>query len=387
MASKKQAKKSTKSRSKTNTIAVFTGTRAEFGLLKPVMQAIDAHPKLKLKVLVGGLHLVQNTECDITDAGFTIDGQIPMQRPGESGRISDSIALGMGIIGFGAVISRVRPDVVLVLGDRIEAMAGAAAASVGGLHVAHIHGGDRAEGVADEAMRHAITKLSHIHFPASAQSARRIIRMGEPKELVFNVGSPAIDALTTMPGADDMVLANCGFSPDEPYAMVLQHPVGLSVTEEARHMRATLKALGQMSSLVVMPNQDPGCEGIRDAINRSKVKVVEHLKREQFIALLKRAAVLVGNSSAGLIEAAAVRDGGVPVVNIGPRQNGREKPGNVIDCEYGVESVAAAIKQAMSKPPKCRKHPYGDGHAGKQIANILARLDLSKLPVGKQNQY
>ncbi|HCD31294.1 MAG TPA: UDP-N-acetylglucosamine 2-epimerase (hydrolyzing), partial [Phycisphaerales bacterium] len=158
MASKKPVKKTSKTNTKT--IAVFTGTRAEFGLLKPVMQAIDAHPKLKLKVLVGGLHLVQNTECDITDAGFNIDGQIPMQRPGESGRISDSIALGMGMIGFGAVISRIRPDVVLVLGDRIEAMAGATAASVGGLHVAHIHGGDRAEGVADEAKRHAITKLS-----------------------------------------------------------------------------------------------------------------------------------------------------------------------------------------------------------------------------------
>ncbi|HAI12450.1 MAG TPA: UDP-N-acetylglucosamine 2-epimerase (hydrolyzing), partial [Phycisphaerales bacterium] len=315
------------------------------------------------------------------------DGQIPMQRPGESGRISDSIALGMGMIGFGAVISRIRPDVVLVLGDRIEAMAGATAASVGGLHVAHIHGGDRAEGVADEAMRHAITKLSHIHFPASSQSAKRIIRMGEPQELVFNVGSPALDALADIDAADDTVMRNCGFEPDEPFAMVLQHPVGLTDAAEARHMRATIKALGKMSNLVVMPNQDTGCVGIRDAIGRSKVKVVEHLKREQFIALLKRAAVLVGNSSAGLIEAAAVVKGGIPVVNIGPRQNGREKPANVIDCDYGVESVSAAIKQALTQPPKCRKHPYGDGHAGKQIADILAKLNLSKLPTGKQNRY
>ena len=376
-----------KPKSKTKTIAVFTGTRAEFGLLKPVMQAITDHPKLKLKVLVGGLHLVQNTECDITDAGFTIDGQIPMQRPGESGRISDSIALGMGIIGFSAVISRLRPDVVLVLGDRIEAMAGATSASIGGLHVAHIHGGDRAEGVADEAMRHAITKLSQLHFAASSQSAKRIIRMGEPREMVFNVGSPAIDELSDMSAADDTVLANCGFKRDEPYAMVLQHPVGLPVAQEAKHMRATLKALGKMASLVVMPNQDPGYEGIRDAIHRSKVKVVEHLKREQLIALLKRAAVLVGNSSAGLIEAAAVGKGGVPVVNIGPRQKGREKPNNVIDCEYGVDSVTAAIQQALSKPPQCRKHPYGDGHSGKHIADILAKLDLSKLSVGKQNRH
>lgn len=368
------------------TIAIFTGTRAEFGLLKPIMQAIDKHPKLHLKVLVGGLHLVQQTERDITDAGFTIAAQIPMQREGESGRIADSIAMGMGIIGFGAVISRIKPDVVLVLGDRIEAMAGAAAASVGGLHVAHVHGGDRAEGVADEAIRHAITKLSHLHFAASAQSARRIIRMGEPEEYVFNVGSPAIDALAQMPEADDSVLASCGFG-DEPYAMVLQHPVGLTDAQETRHMKATLKALGKMPSLVVMPNQDPGCQGIRKAIVQGKVQFVEHLKREQFIALLKRAAVLVGNSSAGLIEAAALRKGGVPVVNIGPRQNGREKPGNVIECDYGVESVSAAIKQAVNKPPRCRKHPYGEGKAGEQIAKLLAKINLKKLPVGKQNRY
>ncbi|MAX24123.1 MAG: UDP-N-acetylglucosamine 2-epimerase (hydrolyzing) [Phycisphaeraceae bacterium] len=381
------SKKKSTQRIKKKTIAVFTGTRAEFGLLKPVMQAIKDHRALNLKVLVGGLHLVQNTECDITDAGFNIDGQIPMQRPSESGRIADSIALGMGIIGFGAVMSRLRPDVVLVLGDRIEAMAGATAASVGGLHVAHIHGGDRAEGVADEAMRHAITKLAHIHFPASKQSAKRIVRLGEPEELVFNVGSPAIDALADMPAADDHVLENCGFAPDEPYAMVLQHPVGLPETQEAKHMRATIKALGKMPFMVVMPNQDPGCEGIRKAIETSRVKVVPHLKREQFIALLKRAAVLVGNSSAGLIEAAAVRKGGVPVVNIGPRQHGREKPTNVIDCDYGKESVQQAIKQALTNPPQCRKHPYGEGYAGKQIADILAKLDLEKLSVGKQNQY
>jgi UDP-hydrolysing UDP-N-acetyl-D-glucosamine 2-epimerase len=339
-----------------------------------------------LQVLVGGLHLIQNTECDITDAGFEIDAQIPMQRDGENGRTSDSFALGMGIVGFSAVISRLRPDIVLVLGDRIEAMAGAAAASVGGFRLAHIHGGDRAEGVADEAMRHAITKMAHLHFAASDQSAKRIIRMGEHPEHVFNTGSPAIDALTEMKAADDSVLINCGFD-DQPYAMVLQHPVGLSDKDEARHMKATIKALGKMPCLVVMPNQDPGCDGIRIAIEQSKVKVVPHLKREQFIALLKRAAVLVGNSSAGLIEAAAVRPGGVPVVNIGPRQNGREKPANVIDCDYGVETVAAAIKQVMTKPPKCRKHPYGDGHAGKRIADLLAKVDLKKLPVGKQNRY
>lgn len=373
-------------KSNIKTIAVFTGTRAEFGLLKPVMQAIAKHPKLKLQVLVGGLHLVQNTECDITDAGFSIDGQIPMQREGESGRTADSIALGMGIVGFASVISRLRPDVVLVLGDRIEAMAGAAAASVGGLHVAHIHGGDRAEGVADEAMRHAITKMAHLHFAASDQSAKRIIRMGEHPEYVFNCGSPAIDALNDMPAADDTVLANCGFT-DQPYAMVLQHPVGLTDREEAKHMKATIKAIGKMPCLVVMPNQDPGCDGIRSAIEQSRVKVVPHLKREQFIALLKRAAMLVGNSSAGLIEAAAVRKGGVPVVNIGPRQNGREKPGNVIDCDYGVENVTAAIQLAINNPPQCRKHPYGDGHAGKRIADLLAKVDLNKLPVGKQNRY
>jgi len=363
------------------TIAVITGTRADFGLLKPIMQAITQHPKLNLQVIASGLHLVQDTLSDITDAGFTIDAQIPMQRPGESGRIADAIATGMGIVGICAVLSRLRPDVVLVLGDRIEAMAGAIAASVGGFHLAHIHGGDRAQGVADEAMRHAISKLSHLHFAASSQSAKRLTRMGEAPQFIFNTGSPAIDDLADIPPTDSLD------DIDEPIVVVMQHPVGLSNEVERKHMRATLKATETYVRFVIGPNHDPGYEGIHKAITQNHVNVIPHLNRRDFIGLLKRATMLVGNSSAGIIEASALRPGGLPVVNIGPRQNGREKPANVIDCDYGIKAVSQAIDRALYHPPKCRKHPYGDGQTSKRIADFLAKVNLKKLPLGKQNRY
>ena len=369
------------------TIAVMTGTRAEFGLLKPVMQAINAHPKLNLQVIAGGLHLVQNTLNDITDAGFKIDAQIPMQRDSETGRIADAIAMGMGVVGTGAVLSRLKPDIVLVLGDRIEAMAAASAASIGGFYLAHIHGGDRAEGVADEAMRHAISKLAHLHFAATKQSAKRLVKMGESPEHVFNTGSPAIDGLDDFEAMTDEELIELGFT--KPFAILLQHPAGLDDATECKNFKATIKALGKMSYLPILPNRDPGYQGIADAMTELKIDLPEPLPRPLFISMLKRAVVLVGNSSAGIIEAAAVnpKAGGVPVVNIGHRQNGRQKPSNVIDCDYGFKSVSKAIKQAIKNPPQCRKHPYGDGTTGKQIAKLLAKVNFKQLPLGKQNSY
>ena len=359
--------------SKRKTIAVVTGSRAEAGLLLSTMRAVAAHPKLTLKTIVAGSHLVQGSWRDLKAAGLPIDAKVPMQAKGKSGRSADTEALGRGVAGFGRVFTKLRPDFVVVLGDRVEVLAAACAASVGGYRIAHIHGGDRAEGIADEAMRHAVSKLSHLHFAATALSRKRLIRMGEAAHWVHNVGSPAIDGLRDV-----------GAAGDAPELIVMQHPVGRSDAEEAHCMRATLTATWGYDRLVMMPNLDAGGEGIRRAIRAANIKPVEHLPRERFLSLLKGAKVIVGNSSAGLIEAAALR---VPCVNIGPRQNGREKPGNVIDCDYGPKAIARTVKKAKAMDLRRMRHPYGKGRAGQMIADLLAGLDTATVPLHKQNTY
>jgi UDP-hydrolysing UDP-N-acetyl-D-glucosamine 2-epimerase len=359
--------------SKPQTIAVVTGSRAESGLLMSTMHAIEAHRALKLRVIVAGSHFVQGSWRDITKAGLPIDAKVRMQVKGKSGRSADAEALGRGTAGFGKAYAKLKPDYVVVLGDRIEVLAAACAATVGGVRLAHIHGGDRAEGLADEAIRHAISKMAQLHFAATALSRKRLIRMGEASECVHNVGSPAIDGLSKVKAADDA-----------PGLIVMQHPVGGGDEDEARGMRAILSATRGYGRLVMMPNLDPGGAGIRRAILDAKVLPVEHLPRGRFLSLLKGAKAIVGNSSAGLIEAAALR---VPCVNIGPRQNGREKPGNVIDCGTGRQAIVPAIRRACDLDLCRMRHPYGDGRAGERIAGLLACADTRAVPLRKQNSY
>lgn len=356
------------------TVLVVTGSRAEFGLLAPVMTAIAQHRDLTLKTVVTGTHLTTSTWRDVTQAGFTIDARLPMQRRGQIGRLTDVAALGRGISGFTKIFQRIQPEVVLVLGDRIEAFAAAGATNVGGFHLAHIHGGDRGTGVADEAMRHAISKLAHLHFAATAASRKRLIRMGESSQQVFNVGSPAADLLQSVVPA-----------PDAPQIILVQHPIGAPDAQEEKWMRQTLAATSRhRRRLILAPNADPGSDGIRSALQATGAPFVEHIPRPSFLSLLTGCAAIVGNSSAGLIEAAVLKK---PCVNIGPRQNGREKPSNVIDCPYGLRPIRAALDQALSLNLSRLRHPYGDGHTGQRIAHILATVDLDRLPLGKQNTY
>lgn len=361
------------------TVAVVTGSRAEFGLLVPVMRAIDTEPRLRLRTIVAGSHFVAGTWPDVEAGGFRVDAKVRMQRSGKVGRNADVQAVAHGVAGFGRAFERIRPDVVLVLGDRIEAYAAATAASVGGLRLAHIHGGDRAEGVADEAMRHAISKLAHLHFTATRTSRIRLVRMGEVASLVFNTGSPAIDGLREVSP-----------HPAPPTFIVMQHPVGNPSRVEAAHFTHTLDAtLHHAARLdgdvaVFAPNGDPGCEGIRAVIERREVPVIEHLPRSEFLSILIGCRAIIGNSSAGLIEAAALR---VPCVNIGPRQAGRERPRNVIDCDHRYASVSDAIARALRMSRSRLSHPYGDGRTGPRIAELLATLQLDHIPLKKHNAY
>ena len=364
-------------------IAVITGTRAEFGLLRSTMHAIASHQSLQLSVIVTGTHLLpgMNSLADIED-DFTIAATVPMQQDNEIGRLADSRALGRGIVGLSEAFAGINPDIVVVLGDRIEAFAAASAASVGGIRVAHIHGGDRAEGVADEAMRHAITKLAHIHFPATATSAARIIAMGEPEATVYIVGSPAVDGLHELPELDDATFAELG----SPELVVLMHPIGRADDEEARDMAAILQACQPSGKTLVMhPNHDPGRSGILQAIEASELPTVSHLPREKFIGLLKRVGLLVGNSSAGLIECAAI---GVRCVNVGSRQRGRERAGNVIDVPRAdLDKLTTVIREAKTRGLWAGEHRYGAGDTGVCVAELLATIDPESHSLQKRNAY
>lgn len=357
-------------------VCVVTGTRAEFGLLDPVMRAIVRNARLRLQVVVAGAHLLPPafTRREV-EARYSVDAGVHMQTPDRSGRDADAEALGRGVAGFAKTFARLRPEWVVVLGDRIEAFAAAAAASVGGVGLAHIHGGDRAEGVADEAMRHAISKLAHLHLAATESSAERLERMGEARETIRVVGSPAIDGLDEIPPLDDDAFDELG----RPEAVLLLHPTGRDESEERatclRALRA-LRALEARRLVALHPNHDPGREGVLHTLqtNAERARVIAHLPRPRFIGLLKRLAasggVLVGNSSAGLIEAAHLR---CPAVDIGDRQGGRERPDNVFHADDDPQAIARALDDALRCDLSSMSHPYGAGDAGRRIAEALAQ--------------
>jgi UDP-hydrolysing UDP-N-acetyl-D-glucosamine 2-epimerase len=356
-------------------VMVVTGTRAEFGLLRPVMHAIHAHPALELYVVAAGSHMVQPAVTfREVKAEFGIADSIPMQTAGKVGRLHDVESLGKGIARFGRSYDMNSPDMVVVLGDRIEAFAAASAASVGGILLAHIHGGDRAEGVADEAMRHAITKLAHVHFPATNMSAKRIVKMGEDPSQVIVVGSPAIDGLDAINPLGDGAFAELG----SPEIVVLMHPIGREDVEEADVMRMVLESVSEKRVLVLHPNLDPGRRGIMDAIESAPidVQVRAGLARDVFVGLLKRVGAeggaLVGNSSAGLIESSAL---GCPSVDIGDRQSGRERcDGWTAHAEETADSIREALRRVTDPNMERSTHPYGDGTSGTQTASHIARI-------------
>jgi len=370
-------------------ILIVTGSRAEFGLLRPVMHAVHRHPSLELAVVAAGSHLIQPalTLRDVK-AEFNIADSVPMQIAGKTGRYEDAESVGRGVGRFARAFLNLQPSWVVVLGDRIEAFAAASAASIGGWGLAHIHGGDRAEGVADEAMRHAITKLAHLHFPATEESAARIVKMGETPANIHAVGSPAIDGLADVSEASAELIEHLGGVPRVLFSM---HPIGRDAADEelgaGLALRACVASVGAERVLALHPNADPGREGVLKAIERTGIRTLAHLPRDQFVGVLKAMArtkgVLVGNSSAALIEAAALR---VACVDIGDRQAGRQRCANVVHASEDEAAIRRALDDAMALDLSRSVHPYGDGHTGPRIADVLARTDASGL-LRKRNTY
>ncbi len=362
-------------------VAVVTGTRAEYGLLTSVMRSIQTDPHLALQLVVTGMHLLRDfghTVDHVVCDGWQIDARVPMQT-GSDGALDQAEGLARGVAGIARFLDGARTDIVVVLGDRIEALAGALAAVTTGRVLAHIHGGDIAPGDFDDSVRHAITKLAHVHLAATRLAARRIIRLGETHARVHVVGGVGLDRLREILTREDC--------PDKPSgrALVVFHACGRPPAAEARTMRAVLQAVASVGlrRLIVYPNTDRGHRGVIQAIEQhqraspaNEVRVWRSLPRDDYLRTLIGVDVLVGNSSSGIIEAPLAS---TPSVDVGPRQAGREPGGpSVLHVDESYGAIRRGVLAALRKRPRPgRPTVYGDGRAGERIARVLARVPLT----------
>lgn len=375
-------------------ILYITGTRADYGLMRPVLRAISRHPQLQLEIAVTGMHLMKEfglTVREIEDDGFSFH-RINAAYEDDT-KASMAIFLGKCMQLLAAHLRQHRPDLLLVLGDRAEMLAAALAGAYMGIPVAHLHGGERTSTV-DEFARHAITKLAHFHLPATRDSARRIARMGEERWRIHVVGAPGLDEIRALPPADRRELcARLGFDPRKPIAVVAQHPVSVEEQHAARHMRATLDAVRQLGlqTIIIYPNADAGGRRMIQVIGRFRhtpeFRIFKSIPHSRFLILLQCASVLIGNSSSGIIEAPSLK---LPAVNIGTRQQGRERAANVIDVPCEPAAIARAIRRALSGAFRTRltgKNPYGDGKTGARVARLLATVPLGEKLLQKRMSY
>jgi UDP-hydrolysing UDP-N-acetyl-D-glucosamine 2-epimerase len=361
-------------------ICFVTGSRAEFGLMRTVLRAIGASPRLKLQIVATGMHLDARrgrTIERVFSEGWHVDAVVPWNNS------SRAVATGSAIAALARTFAALKPDIVLVVGDRVEAFAAASAAHLSDIAVAHVHGGDRALGQMDDALRHAITKLAHVHFPATAQSAERILKMGEDRRRVHRVGSPGIDRIVHLAASSAEIAATFpGIAPRK-FALILLHPVDADDALEFQRAQSVWRgvaAAGLPRSVIVYPNNDPGSGGIircwKKLAGDERFILRPDIPRPLFLGLLRDAALLVGNSSSGIIEAASFR---TPVIDVGPRQHGRQRCEDVRNVPYRQSRIAAAAREIWNggrpRRGKCRNVYGGDG-AGEKIAAILAGLSL-----------
>ena len=373
-------------------IAVVTGTRAEYGLLSPILRLILSARSLRLQLLVTGKHLLPafgRTVREIEADGFPIAARIP------SGLSSDSeaaVSASMARItaGCARAFARLEPDLLLLLGDRYEVLAAAAAAVPFRLPIAHIHGGESTEGAIDEQIRHSVTKLSHLHFTATAAFRRRVIQMGEDPRRVFAFGAPGLDDVRTAAslGRDELA-RGLGLPLSRPWGVMTYHPATLSARTASRESAAMIGAMSAVPGVVwacTLPNADPDSlaivRNLRAAARRDpdRFRVFSSLGRTRYLSLLRHAAVMAGNSSSGLLEAPSF---GLPAVNVGDRQDGRLRAANVIDVrrtEAG--AIAAALRRALSPAFRGRlrslQNPYAGRDACRRIVETLKRPPLGK---------
>jgi GDP/UDP-N,N'-diacetylbacillosamine 2-epimerase (hydrolysing) len=373
-------------------VCYVTGTRADFGLMQSTLAAIRDHAALQLDIVVTGMHLSAahgNTANEIAAAGLPVSARIEVALTDSTGA-NMARNIGAMLKGFVDAFEQLKPDVVLLLGDRGEMLAGALAAIHLNIPVAHIHGGERS-GTVDEPVRHAISKLSHIHFVATEEARERLVRMGEDAAKVFITGAPGLDGLkelATLPRA--ALCSELGFNPAQRIALLVFHPVLQEASLAEEHTESILRTLldEDLQVVALMPNSDAGSEAVRRVLENyrehSQVRVLTHLPRPRFVSWMAACNIMVGNSSSGIIEAATF---GTPVINIGIRQNLRQRNANVIDAAPDEPSLRTAISSALQSGRFAPDNCYGDGHTALRIAKYLAAIPLSETLLLKCNAY
>ena len=365
-------------------ICFVTGTRAEFGLMRSTLLAVTHHPGLNLQIIATGMHLDPGCGRSIRQIraeGWSIDATVPWKPAPDS--TGTAVAMGKATAGLARAFQKLSSDIVLVVGDRVEAFAAAAAGQVGRRIVAHVHGGDRALGQVDDALRHAITKLAHVHFPATATSADRLRQLGEDQWRIHCVGSPGVDGLREHAASNLEIQQHFPGLAKGAYALLLLHPTTTDPTREAAQAMMVYRAVvavGVPQVIIVGPNNDPGARSItaawRGVVAEPGVRLAMDLPRNLFLGLMRDAGVLVGNSSSGIIEAASF---GTPVLDIGDRQLGRERGENVTNVPFKAGDIRRSLA-AIWNAGKPRRFPeknlYGNGRSGQRIASVLARISL-----------
>jgi UDP-hydrolysing UDP-N-acetyl-D-glucosamine 2-epimerase len=375
-------------------IAVITSARSDYSYLLPVMRKIKESQDLILLPIVTGMHLSPAygmTVHLIEDDGFEITERVEMLLSGDS---SSAIAksMGIGIIGLAQTFERLQPDLLILLGDRFETLAAASAALPFAIPVAHIAGGELTEGMIDEAARHAITKLSHLHFVSTEEHRRRVIQMGEAPWRVVNCGAPSLDNLNCIELLDRKTLQQeLGFNLEPAPLLVTFHPVSLEFEQTGSQMDEFLASLDHCDLPVVFtyPNADVSNRVVIEAIqkyqrNHVNARVFVNLGTRKYFSLMRYAAAMVGNSSSGIIEAASFK---LPVVNVGNRQKGRFHDRNVIDAPCVEGEITKAILRAVAPDFKsglsALSNPYGNGHASEMIIETLQKIEINRQLVTK----
>ena len=380
------------------TVAVVTVARSDYGHLCPVLAALRDAPDVHPLLFVAGAHLVPELGLSVREIeadGWLIAASVDVLEPDDS-PAGVAAATGRAIQGFARAYAKHHPDLVVVLGDRIEMLAAAAAALPFALPVAHIHGGEVTEGAMDNQIRHAISKLAHLHFVSAPVHAERLVRMDEERWRIYTVGAPGLDRLRSRPFLSRGDLAGrLGLPAAGPWIIVTYHPVTLEYGDTAQHVAELIAALETIPGtfVVTYPGADTARRTIIDALEAfarrsTRVRLQPSLGELPYLSLLEHADVMVGNSSSGLIEAPTF---GLPVVNIGHRQGGRLRGANVIDVGYGRDEIrrgiAAALTPGLRDRLRTSPNPYGDGRAAPRIVEILRRVPLDAALVQKRSTY
>lgn len=373
----------------TRRICVVTGSRADFGLLRWVMQGIRDTPGLELRVIATGMHLAPEfgeTYREIERDGFAIDRKVEILDDSDTA-VGITKSMGLGTIGFGEALSQLQPDLLLVLGDRFEILSAVAAALVLRIPVAHLHGGEVTEGAFDDSIRHAITKMSHLHFVATREYRDRVIQLGEQPDRVFQVGALGIDSIKNLQLLDRGTLEkSLGFELAARNLLITFHPATLdqvTAVSQFGELLAALEALDDTNLIFTMSNADTEGRALQEMVRQFvdghvNARAFTSLGQLLYLSCIRQVDAVVGNSSSGLIEAPALQKG---TINVGDRQRGRLRVQSVIDCAPERRSIASALERVYSPSFQellgTLRHPYGDGTAAISIVKVLKDCPLN----------